>query len=260
MIESDFKAFSKTWMTAHAVSSSNSSQNNDAIAYVFDILEQYSIISIELAIKKHCEQSRFAPTPADVIALLETRHRHISYGEAWALCPKSHMDTVVWTNEIAQAWAACSDIYNDGDKIGAKMAFKGAYERIRNLAELKRVRPVWGVSIGDNKELIKGALDNAVLAGRLTAEQALNSLPTAQGGGFIGKMLTGGKVSVSDASVKKGIKKLRRAMDDAEKIREDNRLKQLQAIIDEKQKFEDARVAAIEYCNSRVISDKKQHA
>ena len=60
--------------------------------------------------------------------------------------------TVVWTDEIAQAWAVAAPLLDAGDKFGARQAFIEAYGRITGEARALRRRPVVQFSLGHDPE------------------------------------------------------------------------------------------------------------
>lgn len=93
----------------------------------------------------------------------------LSANEAWALALPAidEKSTVVWTPEIAKAFEVARPILEDGDKIGARMAFIPAYDRIINQAKLENRTPSYEVSAGwcpHNRDL---AIQNAVTVGLL---------------------------------------------------------------------------------------------
>lgn len=95
----------------------------------------------------------------------------LSANEAWALALPAidEKSTVVWTPEIAKAFEVARPILEDGDKIGARMAFIPAYDRIINQAKLANRTPSYEVSAGwcpHNRDL---AIQNAVTVGLLPA-------------------------------------------------------------------------------------------
>lgn len=70
------------------------------------------------------------------------------------------------------------DLFAAGDKTGARMAFRQAYER---LAARVRGKPEWFVSKGHDRCHQAAAVMAAVKAGRLSAESATLYLPTEAG-------------------------------------------------------------------------------
>jgi hypothetical protein len=95
--------------------------------------------------------------------------QHIGADEAWALCPRSEDDTVVWTEQIAQAHAIAAPML-DYDHIGACLAFKGAYVRLVQEARERRLAPQWVASLGHDPRGRERPLRDAVVAGRLPAD------------------------------------------------------------------------------------------
>lgn len=94
--------------------------------------------------------------------------------EAWALAVEA-MDeraTVVWTNEMSDAWLVAKSLATEGDMVGARMAFIAAYERLVRIARDTRTPPEVSVSLGWDKDGREVALDKAVQLGRITAEAA----------------------------------------------------------------------------------------
>lgn len=97
--------------------------------------------------------------------------------EAYALTLSSSDDsaTIVWTNEIADAWAVAAPLLRAGDKFGARQAFIEAYGRITGEARALRRHPMVQVSLGHDQEGRTRALQEAITAGRLPG--GLEALP-----------------------------------------------------------------------------------
>lgn len=98
-------------------------------------------------------------------------------GEAYALALSSADDsaTIVWTNEIADAWAVAAPLLRAGDKFGARQAFIESYGRITGEARAQRQLPRVQVSLGHDTEGRARALQEAITAGRLSG--GLEALP-----------------------------------------------------------------------------------
>ncbi|HEN3637719.1 TPA: hypothetical protein U5E40_002353 [Yersinia enterocolitica] len=123
------------------------------------------------------DQGRFSPKPADIIRNIQHiagKPDWLSANEAWALAlpAQDEANTVVWTNEIAQAWNIAQPIMQEGDKVGARMAFIAAYERLTKAAQGTGRTPEWSVSEGWDKETVKGAVEQAVTTGLLPKPKA----------------------------------------------------------------------------------------
>lgn len=191
MISNDFGKFHTAWFSAHQTMAAGKTFTNGDISSIFDDLEDYSLQSVLAAMKHHRKTSKYAPTAYNIITLLSFKDRRISADEAWAARPKSEDDTVVWTQEAAEAYAIAYDIICEGDKIAARMAFKGAYERLCSESALMQ-RPVkWSASIGYDKSKIEPALMKAVAAGRITQDRANKYLPAPEESGLIAGLISG---------------------------------------------------------------------
>ncbi|RRD43526.1 hypothetical protein EII18_02990 [Comamonadaceae bacterium OH3737_COT-264] len=106
--------------------------------------------------------------------------------EAWALALRAldERETVVWTDEVAAAWGQARPVAEAGDKVGARMAFLSAYERIVREGREMRRQPVVLVSEGWDAAGRNAALDQAVSAGLLTDAQAQRHRPQLQAPAF----------------------------------------------------------------------------
>jgi hypothetical protein len=156
--------------------------------------------------------------------------------EAWAIAIQAddERDTVVLTGEIMAALQVARPILEARDKIGARMAFLGAYDRL--IAQARQdAQPVkWEVSLGFDPELRARAIKQARDLGRLPAPEADRLLlqhaqqaPSANGMAIAG--LITGTVSKPDPQTREKL----RAISDELKGR--RRRKDIQARWDARQ-------------------------
>lgn len=84
--------------------------------------------------------------------------------EAWsmALAASDEFETVVLTDEIRQAMVAAGPILDAGDKVGARMAFMSAYERLVGNARAESLPAKWEVSLGFDPGRRVIAIESAV--------------------------------------------------------------------------------------------------
>src|SRR5262249_51226726 len=109
----------------------------EARTMFFRAMAQFTLPAVRMAFDAHVrdpERGRFFPTPADLIAQLERARRDDSRpgaDEAWALALRARDEaaTVVWSTEIRDAWAVAKEVFDVGDEVGARLAFRQAYER-----------------------------------------------------------------------------------------------------------------------------------
>lgn len=85
------------------------------------------------------------------------------------------LTVVVPAIAMRAAGNGAQELYFCGDKTGARMAFKGAYER---LAANVQGEAAWFVSAGNDRDQRSAAVMAAVKAGRLEQEQAAAYLPS----------------------------------------------------------------------------------
>ena len=134
------------------------------------VLEPYSIEQVRGALSMHMRESKFPPMPADVVQRLprESDGRPDA-NEAWAIALRSRdeRDTVVWTHECAEAFAVATPVLEGGDEVGARMAFKAAYERLVEQHRADGTPAQWVKSLGHDPDLREAVLTEAVRAGRL---------------------------------------------------------------------------------------------
>lgn len=94
-----------------------------------------------------------------------------------ALVAEDESSTVVWTEETARAFDIARPALEIRDKVGARMAFKAAYDRLVQDARDRKEPARWSASLGWDAEQRRHVLENAVQAGRLTHKHAVGLLP-----------------------------------------------------------------------------------
>ena len=145
------------------------SLENPVITVFWRLLEEYELNDVLMAFDKHLAESKFMPTPAEIITRIPKSKTNLDKNEAWALCQRltTEDDTAIITNNMRDAWAIAYPILERGDKVGARMAFNEAYERL--LTEYPETK--WEVQGGTNKELKYQRVSEAVRLGRLSDSQ-----------------------------------------------------------------------------------------
>jgi hypothetical protein len=188
----DYQQFFNAWVSAHSISTSNKVPDNKDVSKAFDLLSEYPITAVIRAIDIHSKSSRFPPTPADICAIIDSRcgNEHIGSDEAWTIVLSSfdEDDPIVMTDEIFEARVIAYSVWLAGDKIGTRMAFKDAYERIVKTAG----KPKWRLIVGNDKSRsIEPVLKEAVRKDRLTQDEAAKYLPAPLGDTTDVKLLPG---------------------------------------------------------------------
>lgn len=92
--------------------------------------------------------------------------------EAWSILPFDEAQTVVWTEEMAGAWAVALPLIEEGERIGARMAFLESYRARVQKARDACIPVKWTVSFGHDPGARQAAIAHAIAQGRLTHERA----------------------------------------------------------------------------------------
>jgi hypothetical protein len=112
----------------------------------------------------------------DILARIDDGRPSVE--EAWAMMPKSELASVVWTDEMAQAWGVAWPMLNQGDVVGARLAFREAYAKAVLDARIHHEAVRWIPSLGSDVAAREGVLRDAVEKRRLTPEHMEKLLPS----------------------------------------------------------------------------------
>ena len=138
-------------------------------------LEDYPRAVLAIALKRVRTEGAGKLTSKVIIEAIDAAMGRPGANEAWAtaLSANDERNTVVWTEEMAQAWEVARPVVQGGDEIGGRMAFKDAYERLVRAARDERRTPVVTVSVGWDAELRAAAVEKAVKIGYMPGDQAV---------------------------------------------------------------------------------------
>lgn len=145
--------------------------------------------------------------------------------EAWAIAMTTNdeFETVVLTDEIQLALAAAKPVLDAGDKVGARMAFISAYERLVGQAREDNKQVNWHVSVGFDADRRTQAITKAVQMQRISHERGqlyledLSIAPVSEDGRAVAALITGEvarpspKLREKLAAVKESMLAMRRA-------------------------------------------------
>jgi hypothetical protein len=177
MREHDYPHFSKMLdQVCGVLGKGNYKPDSQASAIWFRTLAAYDLEAVRMAFDAHVrdpDRGRFIPVPADIIAKLIEQAGRPSQDEAWAIAVKGADEaaSVAWTDDIAEAWGIAIPVWKAGDEVGARMAFKDAYERITRERQGTAVR--WWASLGHDRDARETVVRQAAASGLLPNEAAL---------------------------------------------------------------------------------------
>lgn len=134
-----------------------------AAAFLLE-LQQYPTHRVLHALHRCMRELRGRLTLADV---LDRLYDYPTPDEAWASCPRSEAETVVWTQEAAQAFGVASTLAAVGDTVAARRAFIDAYTNLVREARNRRQGPKYSVSMGYDKNGRREVISRAIAEGKL---------------------------------------------------------------------------------------------
>lgn len=102
-----------------------------------------------------------------------------SADEAWstAIMANDEAATVVWTSETAKAYWAAHTLLESGDKVGARMAFREAYERELSNARQDGKPVKWEATLGTDPYQREQAIKRAAELNQIGHDHAKAMLP-----------------------------------------------------------------------------------
>lgn len=134
-----------------------------------DDLSHYPFADVQHALTRVRRECSGKLTLKTILDFLSPDGGWLSANEAWAtaLPAMDEAATVVWTPETAKAFEIARPLLEEGDKIGARMAFIPAYERLVDQAKRENRAPTYEVSAGWDQNMRQIAVQTAVTAGLL---------------------------------------------------------------------------------------------
>jgi len=201
-----------------------------AAALMAEDLAVYPAQLIREALKACRRELTGRLTLAAVIQRIEAADGRPGRDEAWsiALAATDEFDTAVLTQEIQQALPAALPILRVGDKVGARMAFLAAYERLVQQARVEAMPVTWSVSAGYDAQRRLEAVELAERMGRITAEVAQEhrlrlALDTPSNDGLAIAGLLTGNAAAASMEVKARLDGLRDDLNKARQAKEQRR-------------------------------------
>lgn len=146
----------------------------------WNLLSSFPMQAVRSALSAYCsENGEFAPVPAGIAKRCKLMDGRPTDEEAWAiaLTSQDESQTVVWTQEAAEAFAICQSVLAMGDEVGARMAFKDAYNRLVAASRAAGKPSEWMASLGWDMRCRERTLNQAVVAGLLPAPHVAGLLP-----------------------------------------------------------------------------------
>lgn len=126
------------------------------------------------ALQRCAREMKGRLTLADVLSRIEDGHPGAE--EAFAKLPIDENMTVVWTEQMQQAYGSCSGLIAM-DMVAGRMAFREYYNRLVVEARVNNEPPNWVVSLGHDKEQRILPVQQAIEQGLLSHDDGVKLLP-----------------------------------------------------------------------------------
>jgi len=158
-------------------------------------LDAYPEAAVIRALDRCRKELKSRLTLAAVLERVEEQDGRPGADEAWAIAlgALDEADTVVWTDEMAEAFAVARPVLEAREKVGARVAFRDAYERLVREGREAGKGCKWVASIGHDATRREAALTQAVQRGRVAAASVAHLLPAPAGDTPVGAALLEGK-------------------------------------------------------------------
>lgn len=181
MVDTDVPAFVTLLRDVYGLYPSARPLTDGQATMFFRAVAAYPLATVQQAFDAHVkdqQRGRFPPLPADVIAQINGQAAadgRPGADEAWAtaLQARDEAASVVWTEETAQAWDTARRVLDLGDEVGARMAFRDAYNRLVEEARRQRKPIDWRASLGFDPAGRAEAIGAAEAAGLLAHSPTL---------------------------------------------------------------------------------------
>lgn len=164
-------------VTAELTSTQLSAAAMEALA--LDLMGEYQEPAILQALSRCRRELTGRLTQSAIIERIDQEDGRPQSSEAWGIAVESFDEaaTVVLNDEIGQALAIARPVMDAGDEVGARAAFREAYDRIVRKNRAAGVPVKWFPSLGHDPALRVDAILLAESRGLLTRSQASAYLP-----------------------------------------------------------------------------------
>jgi hypothetical protein len=205
--------------------------SSSAAQMMAEDLAEYTIEVIASALRSCRRELTGRLTLGAILQRIQAADGRPGKDEAWsiAMAASDEFDTVVLTPEIRQAMSASGPILDAGDKVGARMAFLSAYERLVSSARAEGLPLKWEVSLGYDSARRVQAIESAVRSQLISQDAGTKYLadlriaPVTEDGRAVAGLLTG-SVARPSADVRAKLKIIKDNMAEMRAASEERRL------------------------------------
>ena len=152
--------------------------DREIISFWWKILEGFDFQDVRKSFDHHVKskEGKFMPTPSHILEYFDALNPdgRPTPDEAWAMMPRSESESVVMSEEMAEADRYAQPLRDRNDQVAARRAFIDAYSRIVEKNKLAGIKPKWFPSLGDDPGGRMPAIAEAVRLGRISTQHGIN--------------------------------------------------------------------------------------
>lgn len=175
MKQAEFKAFSEA--LSDVADYYGKPLKPAAIQIYWNALIGFDLAIVRHLLSEHVKANKFMPAVSELLDRIKAMDGRPGPEEAWAAIPMNEGGSVVWTDEMAEAFGVAAPLIAEGDKIAARMAFLERYRTLvrdaRDIGKPIHWTPSLGCDVGDRER----ALIEAARLRRLTPQHVAGLLP-----------------------------------------------------------------------------------
>ncbi|WP_085599742.1 MULTISPECIES: hypothetical protein [unclassified Pseudomonas] len=210
--------------------------NPGTAAMMAEDLCAYPVPVVKAALKACRFEVKGKLAMADILQRVQIADGRPGKDEAWgiAMAGFDERETVVLTDEMSVAMNSAAATFLAGDKVGARMAFMSAYERLVAQARAEAKPVNWEVSIGVDPSGRTQAIERAVHLQLLPQDRAalyladLRTTPITEDGQAIAGLLTGEVRAQASPKVREKIAEVRCILEASKAKKDRERAKEAQ--------------------------------
>lgn len=188
MNQADLAPFSKALADMlSALSHGKHTPEAGAVRVWFRTLQPYPLQAVLAGMDSHMRTpstGRTLPIPSDIVAQIvgaAANDGRPDGDEAWAIVAPAASEavTVVWSDEMAEAWGVVLPLVTEGDMVAARKSFLSVYGRLVIKAREHRKGLRWIATLGQDKASQADAIRIAAQQGRIAGGPASDVLALA---------------------------------------------------------------------------------
>ena len=140
-------------------------------------LAAYPPVGVHNALRRCTRELSGKLTLAAIVQRIDDGHP--SREEAWSMCQAARDEarTLVWTDEMSEAFGAARPLLIEGDAVAARMAFLACYDRLLRESRDQKRTARWAASLGHDPDDRAAVLTAASASGRLESGYVAGLLP-----------------------------------------------------------------------------------